>query len=308
MTGHGTATMGVMVGGDAGGTTIGMAPGATWIAAKIFNDCRLRHRDRDPCRPPVGPRPGRQPGHRRRPGRPQQLLGVRHHRLQPRLPAGPPGDPCVGDPARLRGRQLRPRPVDQRQPGELPGVARGRGRRQHRCDRRRPRAAGRRPAASRRPRIRRSSRPASTSARPTCSASTRWRPARRSRRPTSPARWRCSWRPTRGSPPTSRRRRSRRRQSTWGRPDPTTPSAPAASTSSRPTSGWSPTRRLPRLRSPAGSASARARPTARVPSRCPRPSRRRARPWPPPSTSSTGSAPTRPVARSAAATAPRAPA
>ena len=38
LTGHGTATMGVMVGGDASGTSIGMAPGATWIAAKIFND------------------------------------------------------------------------------------------------------------------------------------------------------------------------------------------------------------------------------------------------------------------------------
>lgn len=38
LTGHGTATTGVMVGGDAGGTSIGMAPGATWIAAKIFND------------------------------------------------------------------------------------------------------------------------------------------------------------------------------------------------------------------------------------------------------------------------------
>jgi len=38
MTGHGTATMGVILGGDAGGTTIGMAPGATWIAARIFND------------------------------------------------------------------------------------------------------------------------------------------------------------------------------------------------------------------------------------------------------------------------------
>jgi subtilisin family serine protease len=36
--GHGTATMGVMVGGTAGGTAIGMAPGARWIAAKIFND------------------------------------------------------------------------------------------------------------------------------------------------------------------------------------------------------------------------------------------------------------------------------
>jgi subtilisin family serine protease len=36
--GHGTSTMGVLVGGDAGGTTIGVAPGAQWIAVKIFND------------------------------------------------------------------------------------------------------------------------------------------------------------------------------------------------------------------------------------------------------------------------------
>ncbi|HEX5690942.1 MAG TPA: S8 family serine peptidase, partial [Roseiflexaceae bacterium] len=38
LVGHGTWTMGVMVGGDAGGTSIGVAPGAKWIAAKIFND------------------------------------------------------------------------------------------------------------------------------------------------------------------------------------------------------------------------------------------------------------------------------
>jgi len=38
LSGHGTWTMGVMVGGDAGGTTIGVAPSAQWIAAKIFND------------------------------------------------------------------------------------------------------------------------------------------------------------------------------------------------------------------------------------------------------------------------------
>jgi subtilisin family serine protease len=38
LNGHGTWTMGVMVGGDAGGTSIGVAPGAQWIAAKIFND------------------------------------------------------------------------------------------------------------------------------------------------------------------------------------------------------------------------------------------------------------------------------
>lgn len=36
--GHGTQTMGVMVGRDAGGTAIGVAPDAQWIAAKIFDD------------------------------------------------------------------------------------------------------------------------------------------------------------------------------------------------------------------------------------------------------------------------------
>ncbi len=38
MDGHGTGTMGLMVGGDAGGTAIGVAPGSKWIAVKIFND------------------------------------------------------------------------------------------------------------------------------------------------------------------------------------------------------------------------------------------------------------------------------
>jgi subtilisin family serine protease len=36
--GHGTWTMGVMVGGDASGSSIGVAPDAQWIAVKIFND------------------------------------------------------------------------------------------------------------------------------------------------------------------------------------------------------------------------------------------------------------------------------
>jgi bacillopeptidase F len=36
--GHGTQTMGVMLGGAAGGTAIGVAPDANWIAAKIFDD------------------------------------------------------------------------------------------------------------------------------------------------------------------------------------------------------------------------------------------------------------------------------
>ena len=36
--GHGTQTMGIMVGGAVGGTAIGVAPGAQWIAAKVYND------------------------------------------------------------------------------------------------------------------------------------------------------------------------------------------------------------------------------------------------------------------------------
>ncbi|NTV94760.1 MAG: tandem-95 repeat protein [Thiobacillus sp.] len=36
--GHGTQTMGLMVGGAASGATIGVAPDARWIAAKIFDD------------------------------------------------------------------------------------------------------------------------------------------------------------------------------------------------------------------------------------------------------------------------------
>ncbi len=36
--GHGTQTMGLMVGGDNGGTSIGMAPGAQWMAVKLFGD------------------------------------------------------------------------------------------------------------------------------------------------------------------------------------------------------------------------------------------------------------------------------
>jgi hypothetical protein len=38
VSGHGTGTMGVLVGGSAGGSAIGVAPGARWIAAKIYDD------------------------------------------------------------------------------------------------------------------------------------------------------------------------------------------------------------------------------------------------------------------------------
>ncbi|HHD56614.1 MAG TPA: hypothetical protein ENK89_02910, partial [Desulfobulbaceae bacterium] len=36
--GHGTGVAGILVGGDASGSAIGMAPGARWIAVKIFDD------------------------------------------------------------------------------------------------------------------------------------------------------------------------------------------------------------------------------------------------------------------------------
>ncbi|MCP5099031.1 MAG: S8 family serine peptidase [Chloroflexi bacterium] len=38
LSGHGTQTMGVILGRDSGGTAVGMAPNAQWIAVKIFND------------------------------------------------------------------------------------------------------------------------------------------------------------------------------------------------------------------------------------------------------------------------------
>ena len=36
--GHGTQTMSIMVGGAVSGSAVGVAPGATWIAAKLYND------------------------------------------------------------------------------------------------------------------------------------------------------------------------------------------------------------------------------------------------------------------------------
>ena len=38
LSGHGTATLGVMVGGHDAGTSYGMAPGAQWVAARVFDD------------------------------------------------------------------------------------------------------------------------------------------------------------------------------------------------------------------------------------------------------------------------------
>lgn len=46
VTGHGTQTMGIMVAGSAGGTAVGVAPDAKWIAAKLFgNDGKAQESD-----------------------------------------------------------------------------------------------------------------------------------------------------------------------------------------------------------------------------------------------------------------------
>ncbi|WP_372735537.1 S8 family serine peptidase, partial [Nocardioides sp.] len=38
LSGHGTATLGVLVGGDVSGSTLGTAPGAKWVSARIWDD------------------------------------------------------------------------------------------------------------------------------------------------------------------------------------------------------------------------------------------------------------------------------
>ncbi len=38
LSGHGTATLGAIVGGDSSGSSIGVAPGTRWIAARVFDD------------------------------------------------------------------------------------------------------------------------------------------------------------------------------------------------------------------------------------------------------------------------------
>ena len=190
LTGHGTATMGVMVGGDAGGTSIGMAPGATWIAARIFNDsgsgtATAIHAALQWVLDPDGnPATDDAPDVLNNSWAygslgcnlafQLDLQALRATGILPVFaagnfgpgtstsvsPANYPESLAVGavDNAGVDRRVLEPRPV-------------------------RVRRGGRR-------RTRRSSRPASPSARPTCSACTRPRPAPRSRPPTSPAHWR----------------------------------------------------------------------------------------------------------------------
>ncbi len=59
LTGHGTGTVGVMVGGDSGGTAIGMAPGARLDRGAYLERRGFQLPHRDPSGVPVGARPRR---------------------------------------------------------------------------------------------------------------------------------------------------------------------------------------------------------------------------------------------------------
>ena len=123
VSGHGTQTMGVMVGRSVGGSAIGMAPDARWIAVKIFNDrgvttTTMIHRGFQWLLDPDG-----EPGDRRRTGRRQQLVEPVHRRVRAGLPARPAIAARRGDPAGLRRREHRAVGRHGAQPGEQPGGA-----------------------------------------------------------------------------------------------------------------------------------------------------------------------------------------
>ena len=132
VSGHGTMTMGVMVGGDVGGTAVGVAPDARWIAVKMFNDQGYATMSAIHLSFQWLLDPDRNPGHGRLARRGEQLLDLLVARLLPHVPARCPGPQGRRHPARLLRRQLWPRCRDQPQPGELPRVVRRRGYRRRR--------------------------------------------------------------------------------------------------------------------------------------------------------------------------------
>ena len=124
--GHGTATMGVMVGGGAGGTTIGVAPGATLDRGA---DLRRRRPLHGECHPP-GLQwvldPDGNPATADAPTVVNNSWGFGDPGLQPRVPARRPGPASRRHHPGVLGRQRRTRHGDQREPRQLPGVVVGR--------------------------------------------------------------------------------------------------------------------------------------------------------------------------------------
>jgi subtilisin family serine protease len=233
--GHGTWTMGAMVGGDAGGTSIGMAPDAQWIAVKLFNDrgtttSSMVHLGFQWLLDPDG-----NPATADAPNvvnnswsgsvagcdlefQPD-LRSLRAAGILPVFSAGNSG-PLAGtvlSPANLP-EALSVGATDDSD-AIYPSAAAGR------------RRAGRRSLQG-------WWRQGSASAPPTCSACTSTCPAPPSRRPMRPGPWRCCWTPSRGCPPTASRPRWRAARWTWAPPARTTTTATGASTRSPPTSGW----------------------------------------------------------------------
>ena len=122
LTGHGTGTMGVMVGGDAGGTSIGMAPGAQWIAARIFDDsgkstATAIHSAFQWLLDPDG-----NPNTADAPDVVNNSWSYGYRRnLQPDVPTRRAGAAGGRHPPGLRRRELRAGQLDQRQPSQLSG-------------------------------------------------------------------------------------------------------------------------------------------------------------------------------------------
>ena len=126
VSGHGTWTMGVMVGGDAGGSSVGVAPDATWIAVKIFNDHGTAtstgiHQGFQWLLDPDG-----NPATADAPDVVNDSWTMSALRLPARLPARPAQPAGRGHPSRLRCRKLRPAVGELQQPGEQPGSLRRR--------------------------------------------------------------------------------------------------------------------------------------------------------------------------------------
>ena len=250
VSGHGTWTMGVMVGGDAGGSSVGVAPDATWIAVKIFNDHGTAtatgiHQGSSGCSTPTATRPPRT----------HPTSSTTHGRCRPPaacLTSSPTWHPAAaGIPpvfaaettARCRGAPAARRTIRKPSPSAQPMTPTSST----------PTAVAAPPPVASRS-TRNWPRQASASTPRTCTASTPIPPARRSPPRTSPARWRCCCRPSPACRRTGRRPRWKTARSTSGQPARTIATGVAASTRSPPTSGWPPHRTLRR-------ASLRLRPT-----------------------------------------------
>ena len=123
MSGHGTRTMGVMVGRDAGGSGVGVAPDAQWIAVKIFDDAGSAtvagiHAGFQWLLDPDG-----NPATADAPHVVNNSWTFSGAGCNLRVPARPPGASRGRHHPGLRGGELRPAGLVQPEPGQQPGGA-----------------------------------------------------------------------------------------------------------------------------------------------------------------------------------------